>query len=431
MKVIFYVILLAGAGNTILRLEMENPFTLYRMIAPIGFLLVFILRPILVLKGMGLFLVFCLYNFLLARAYSTDLSQLLPSIVHYFYLFILLMLIIYMKWRYADFGRSFLGFLNAFYVFLFLNLLFEFFFGSPYPNQYVEERALRAFYWNENDLAVVLCMLGWFALSYDRYRGWLRALIIALIIAVLYYNDSKAALISLLFVSIPISLIFLMCRARKVSAGVWRALFGSAALVSVGALVLIGNAEITFATEEYTVNDLLIHPIMNMLMLEPSGETWGSLNNRTDAAIFVIIEYLKSFGLGLGAGGSWLVLSLPQYELGGAQSPHNALLQFIVDFGYPVLIGYFYAALWAVRKLFSRSPGSHTRLKVMAILSFPLLGLSQSGAIVTNYMFFAVVFYICLLDREFGTAHRRSGSTTATGHRVASRSRLRHSAVTE
>lgn len=410
MKFLFFTILLAGIGNTVLRPEIENPLTLYRVIAPLGFLLVFVLRPALVLRGLGLFLIFFLYNFLLARFYSSDLSQFYPSIVHYFYLFILLVLMVYMKSRYADFDRSFVRFMQVFYLFLFLNLLSEYFFGSYYPNLYIEERALRAFYWNENDLAVVLCIFGWLALSYDRYRGWPRILIVLLIVSVLFYNDSKAALLSLLFVSIPVSIIFAWCRAGRASPGVWRAFFSIVALIFAATIVLLSNTIISFESGEYTFNDLLIRPAMSILTLESSGETWGSLNNRTDAAVFTVIEYLKSFGFGLGAGGSWLVLTLPQYELGGAQSPHNALLQFTVDFGYPVLVGFVYATFWALRRLFDPDSDSHTRLKIMAILSFPILGLSQSGAIVTNYMFFAVVFYIFLLDRDIGGRRRRSGA---------------------
>lgn len=406
MKVLFFVILLAGVGNTVLRPEIENPLTLYRIIAPLGFLLVFGSRPVLVIKGTGLFFVFFLYNFLLARFYSSDLSQFYPSMVHYFYLFILLILMVDMKSRFQDFDRSFVRFMHIFYPFLFLNLLFEYFFGSFYPNLYTEERALRAFFWNENDLAVVLCIFGWFALSYDRYRGFPRILIVLLIVGVLFYNDSKAALLSFLFVSVPISIIFAWCRTGRISPGVWRTFFALVALCFVAVIVLLSNTVLNFESGEYTFNDLLIRPVVNILTLESSGETWGSLNNRTDAAIFTIIEYLKSFGFGLGAGGSWLVLTLPQYELGGAQSPHNALLQFTVDFGYPMLVGFLYAVFWALRRLFAPGADSHTRLKVMAILSFPILGLSQSGAIVTNYMFFAVAFYIFLLDRNIGGRRR-------------------------
>jgi hypothetical protein len=324
-------------------------------------------------------------------------------------------MMMYMRIRYADFDRSFISFVEAFYAFLFLNLLLEYFFGTLYPNLYEDEHALRAFFWNENDLAVVLCLFGWLILSYDRYRGWPRALVLLLIVVVLYYNDSKAALVSLLLVSVPIWIALTLCRSRRVSPGVWRMFFGGIAAALAVVVVLISNTGIAFESDTYSLGELLIRPVINILTLESSGETWGSMNNRSDAAIFVIIEYVKSLGFGLGAGGSWLVLSLPQYELGGAKSPHNALLQFIVDFGYPALIGYVYAAFWAVGQLFKPGSTAHTRLKIMAILSFPVVGLSQSGAIVTNYMFFAMMFYALLSGRSVGATSRKSTLSPAGG----------------
>lgn len=400
MRVLFYIILLAGIGNAVLRPEIENPFTLYRVIAPVGLFAVFFLRPWMVMRGIWFFLLFFAYNFALARIYSSDLSQFYPSMVHYFYLFILLLMMVYMKYRYADFNRSFVHFLQGFYLFLLVNLVFEFIFGSYYPNLYEDEtgeRALRAFFWNQNDLAVVLCVYCWFVLSDDRYRGLTRGLVLLLTIAVLYYNDSKAALLSLLLASIPVAIIFKLCGSFRISANLWKGFFACAALCVGAAILAISETDIVFENDTYTLNDLIITPIVNILSLESSGETWGSLNNRTDAAIFVTIEYFRSLGFGLGAGGSWLVLSLPQYELGGAQSPHNAFLQFTVDLGYPFLLGYVFLLFWAARRLFAHGSDPHTRLKVMAILSFPLLGLSQSGAILTNYFFFAAVFFVWLL----------------------------------
>lgn len=403
MRALFCVILAAGIGNTVLRLEMEDPFTLYRLLAPLGLLAVFILRPHLALKGVGCFAAFFVYSFTLARIYSQDLTQFYPSMVHYFYLFIMLVLMIYMRSRYPDFEELFFKFFRAFYVFLIANLLIEFLIGPYYPNLYVDtsnDNALRAFYWNQNDLAVVLCLAAWFALADERYRGVTRVVVVLLTAAILYYNDSKAALLSLVLVSIPIAIIFKLCRTFKTTPVFWCVFFGVFALIVVSVLVAISDVDIAFANDTYSVNDLLIRPINNIMALESSGERWGSLNNRTDAAIFVTIEYLKSLGFGLGAGGSWLVLTLPGYELGGAKSPHNALLQFTVDFGYPVLIGYLYLLYWALRRLFRHDSDRATRIKVMAILSFPLLGLSQSGAIITNYGFFASAFFILLMKEK-------------------------------
>jgi hypothetical protein len=336
--------------------------------------------------------------------YSSDYSQFIPSIVHYLYLFILLVLMVDVKSRHRDFDTQFLRFVKGFYLFLLLNLLFEFAIGTTiYPNLYVDETdesSLRAFFWNQNDLAVVLCVVAWFALALDRFRGSTRIFVVLITILVLYYNDSKAALISLLFFTLPVYTILRICAVVRIDPRVWFTFFGSIFAVTVAMLVAVSDVAIAFANDTYTVGDLLVEPVVNILSLQASGEEWGSLNNRTDAAIFNIIEYVRTWGFGLGAGGSWLVLTLPHYQLGGAQSVHNALLQFIVDFGYPVLLGYLYLLYWGLRRLFTHRIPETERLKVIAILSFPMLGLSQSGAIVTNYFFFASVYFIWMIGRK-------------------------------
>lgn len=401
MTALFFVILVAGIGNVVLRPGIGDPFTLYRILAPLGMLALLVLDTPLTLKALGAYAVFAAYNFALATAYGGGYSQLLPSLVHYFYLMIPLVLMIHLKANVRGFDESYLRFIRGFYIFLLANLVLEFLIGEYYPNLEVdesEEPGVRAFFWNQNDLAVVLCVIGWFYLTLDRFKGFPRALAVVVTLFLLYYNDSKAALISFCFFSLPIWLIFRICSAVRIRAFVWILLCSVVGAIFIGALVALKDYDIQFAWQRYSIDDLFLQPIMNVLTLEPTGEYLGSLNNRTDAAIFAIIEYLRTFGFGLGAGGSWLVLTLPQYELGGALSPHNALLQFIVDFGYPVLLGYLALTIWALRRLFLHRLTEYEKLKVMAILSFPMLGASQSGAIVTNFFFFSTVYFIWLLE---------------------------------
>ncbi len=418
MRLLFFIIFAAGIGNTVLRPEIENPFTLYRLLAPIGLVVLSAARPKFILKGFAWFAVFTLYNFVLATAYSGDFSQLLPSLVHYFYLFVLLILMVHMKYRVADFDENFLKFVLGFYIFLLLNLAIEAVTGLSYPNLYedpTEERFVRAFFWNQNDLAIVLCVIGWMALTLNRFAGTTRVAVTLLTLAILYYNDSKSALLSFIIFSVPIAVIFRICATKRIAPSIWFISFGTVAVMAVMLLIAISDLDISFANDTYTFDELLVRPILNILTLQSSGEDWGSINNRTDAAIFVTIEYLRSFGFGLGAGGSWLVLTLPQYLLAGAQSPHNALLQFVVDFGYPILLGYIALTIWALRRLFKYRLGEYDRLKVIAILSFPMLGLSQSGAIVTNYFFWGSIYFIVMLGHGHPAVRRdHSKSTAAT-----------------
>lgn len=424
---LLYFIFAAGIGNTVLRPEIENPLTLYRIVAPIGLLAVFALRPLFTVKWLFAFGGFAVYSVVLSTLYGGGYSELGASLVHYFYLFILALLMMHGKVSDPFFERRFVTFVQWFFVFLVANLVLEFLVGNWYPNLYVDEsdeQCVRAFYWNQNDLAVVLCVQCWFVLAWDRFRGTVRNAVVAITVVVLFYNDSKAALLSLLFVSIPVYWMLKSSARTRIAGSVWAVVFGAIVTMGVIAIIQLSSVDIQFANDTYTLEDLLIRPITGILSLEATGEEWGSLNNRMDAAIFVIIEYVRSYGLGLGAGGSWLVLSLPQYALGGAQSPHNALLQFTVDFGYPVLLGYAWLIWWAIRQLLTPGRGENDRLRIIAILSFPLLGLSQSGAIVTNYFFFAIVYFIALLDRQVPFSAQASStpmhSTSLVTARVSS-----------
>ncbi|MCL4697489.1 MAG: hypothetical protein KJ023_10650, partial [Burkholderiaceae bacterium] len=151
MKALFFAVLIAGIGNTVLRPGLENPYTLYRLLAPFGLLAVAMANPGLAAKALAAYAVFAVYNFALATAYGGDFSQLLPSLVHYLYLFIPLVMMLHLRSRGAGFERSFLTFVQAFYVFLLLNLLLELAVGSYYPNlepDESEDGSVRAFFWN-------------------------------------------------------------------------------------------------------------------------------------------------------------------------------------------------------------------------------------------------------------------------------------------
>lgn len=412
MRTFIYIVLLAGIGNAVLRPEMGNPWTLYRLLAPLGLFVVMLIAPWLAGVVIAAFAIFAVHSYALASAYQGDFSQLYPSLVHYFFIFNLIALVMFLRNIDDRFEWRFERFIVVFFLFLMINLSVEMVWGSFYPNLYVDESSdgsVRAFFWNQNDLAVVLCMTGWFALVRERWSSLLRMAIVGLVVLILYVNDSKAALISFLLVSIPVFVMFGVVQRIRMPRLVWGAV--CSLLIIAGALLLhaLRDVPISFSNEFYTFDELMFTPLRRIFSLEASSEMWGSINNRTDAAIFVLTEYFRSWGLGLGAGGSWLVLSLPEYRLGGAESPHNAILQFLVDFGYPVLFWYSWALYWAWMKMFGRHSSSNQRLKVMAVLSFPLLGLSQSGAIVTNYFFWMVATYIWLLDRPiFQSTVRKS-----------------------
>lgn len=395
----------SGFGNTVLRLSIESDFTLYRIIAPITFILIFFKSPKFSLKVVISFLLFFVYSFLLAINYSSNLSQFIPSVVHYAYIFMLFAALwMYRKRHLTSFEVKVWGASKVFIAFVLLFLLVEFSFGATFPNLYSLKEggmpALRAFYWNQNDLAVVLCGFCWFLFANRNVAIFIKLAVFAVFFSVLLYNGSKSALISLILISVVSGIDFVR---NKVKQGKF-ILFASFSFV-VGLISLVfyvaGAQEFSTSQGTYTLNQIFTEPISRIFSLNATGEHWGSISNRTDASIFVIIEYIKSGGIGLGPGGAWLVLTLPQYELGGAKSPHNALLQLVVDFGYPVVFGYMYFLAKAIKAIWYKDTPIIHRIRANAILTFPLLGLSQSGAIVTNYSFIFILFFMFLSRDEY------------------------------
>lgn len=413
VKILFiHFVLLASFGNTVLRPDIDSDVTLFRVLAPILCIYIFFKMPLGTSRIMLWFIGFAAYSTILAFSYSSDMSQFIPSIVHYAYIFLLYIVMkFYQRLLGVRFERSYFRFIGFTIVFIFLCLGFELLLGNPFPNLYFvgedDLQGLRAFYWNQNDLAVVLCAFGWIILTRRNTPILIKTLYAIAAGGVLVLNGSKSALAAFIIVIILANAHFIVSRFQT-GIHLAKGFLAISIFLIAGLFLFYGDLEFSTVQGTYTLNGLFVHPIANIMALNPSGEQLGSINNRIDATIFVLIEYFRSYGAGLGPGGSWLVLTLPQYTLGGAQSPHNALLQLLVDFGYPVLLGYGYLTFWALRVFFRRDSWLLDRARATAILSFPILGLSQSGAIVTNYTFISICFFLLLANRHsYETTMRR------------------------
>ncbi len=403
-RVGFSIVLLFAAGNTILRTSIESDVTLYRVFSPILCLFVFFINPIKLSISIFCFFIFLLYSFILASFYSNDFSQFIPSIVHYAYMFLFFVIFLGLKDVLKDkFISVVLSNFEALILIVFVSVFLEYFGLIGFPNLYSLEgdslNTLRAFYWNQNDLAVVLCGFGWVIFLSKRYRKSIKFIYALLSIYIILYNGSKSAFLGFMLIILISILIFIRDNFKDGPLILLFSAFTTLFILSTG-FYIFGNVPFETTQGVYSLNGILMEPISRILALNPSGEVWGSVNNRTDATIFVVIEYIRSGFIGLGPGGSWLVLTMPEYELGGAKSAHNALLQLVVDFGIPVLIGYVCLIFWAVKALLVKNGSEITDMRCVAILTFPVIGLSQSGAIITNYTFIAVIFFLILIKNK-------------------------------
>lgn len=401
--IFIYFLILSSYGNVVLRLNIESDLTLFRVVGIIAFCVFFIKYTDIMIKWSVLYIIFFIYSFFLASLYTYDYSQFYPSMIHYGYLLLLFISMYILKMIKKDnFERDYYIFLKMIMILILLILLLEYIFDFNMPNLYEDfeySKSIRAFFWNQNDLAVVLVFFSWIIMYNQKVRFIIKVLYIFIVLIIMYYNGSKVAILALLFSFIFVSINFIVKKFRE---GFLLSLLYIMLILLFIILIFIFFGDIQFKSTDgiFTINELLFRPFISIITLQPTGEFWGSNNNRIDAAIFVLIEYIGSYFIGLGAGGSWLVLLMPQYELGGAKSPHNALLQFIVDFGYLIIIPYLILFFYAIKNIFKKNNFILTKINSVAILSFPILGLSQSGSIVTNYLFWSFVFFLILSDKQ-------------------------------
>lgn len=398
-----YFLILSSYGNTVIRINIESDITLFRVVGIVAFFVFFIKYTDLMIKSSVVYIVFFIYSFLLVIIYTDDFLQFYPSMIHYGYLLLLFISMYILKIIKKDyFERDFYIFLIRIILLILLILLVEYMFDFKMPNLYDDfeySKSIRAFFWNQNDLAVVLVFFLWIIIFNQQVRVIIKLFYVLIILGIMYYNGSKVAILAMFFSFIFIPIIFLFQKFKE--RFILNILYFLLILISIMFMfIYLGNIQFKSTDGIFTINELLYKPLKSIITLQPTGEYWGSTNNRIDATIFVLKEYINNYFIGLGAGGSWLVLLMPQYELGGAKSPHNALLQFVVDFGYLVLIPYVILTFYAIKNIFKKNNFILTKIISIAILSFPLLGLSQSGSIVTNYLFWSLVFFLIISDKR-------------------------------
>jgi hypothetical protein len=151
----------------------------------------------------------------------------------------------------------------------------------------------------------------------------------------------------------------------------------------------LSNYSINFPGRSYTLFELLFDPVIRVVNLEPYGNLYGSISNRTDMIIYAIKDFIASYGIGIGPGNSLSLLASDKYpSIGSAKSLHNFPLQLVVELGLPIIIA---IVLMLKSKL--------TVDKIFVFSFIMLSSLSQSVGIFSNYYFLHCLFFIILLKR--------------------------------
>jgi hypothetical protein len=157
--------------------------------------------------------------------------------------------------------------------------------------------------------------------------------------------------------------------------------------------VVLAESEIIIGETEFQFFQLFIDPFDRVINLEPY-DLGGSIFDRTDALIYSIKALNSTWLTGLGAAGSVYTLSLPDSELRTAKSLHNAIAEFVVEFGpAALLVGIFLLRPYA-RALLNICPSRHQIALLTFVAASPMLSVSQSSGYISNYAFWLTAFLI-------------------------------------
>lgn len=248
---------------------------------------------------------------------------------------------------------------------------------------------INTFFYTPNDLALFLG--GMFCVLLISKKTFLEKFILSTLMLLLNVrNDAKAVIIACVIVY-AIFYLLSIARAFKVKL-VYAIPFGMCLIYP--ALYFGINSNIDLYETNFDFYSLFIDPIDRIIHFDPYN-LGGSIYDRTDALIYNIEALYQNNFLGLGPGGSVYLLSLSNFELLTAKSLHNALAEFIVEFGVVgaavCILGLALPAFKALRK---SSPNRHDAMRVAFFVAMPLLSVSQSSGFISNYAFWLTAFLV-------------------------------------
>lgn len=385
---ILYLIILFSILNPILRVDKANPFTLYRILAPI-LACYYIYFSKSNINTFGLFSLLLIYNIIVTSVsgYSTIYSNV--YMIHYLYLFILFFFITVIKNKLNEkFDEKMFLFFRYITYFIYTIFFIKFFFKLNVFYNFDSLYYINTFYSTPNDLALSLSAIFAIFLCNTSVSRVEKIINIAIIFFINYYNDAKAAILAQFIIISTYLLVLLFKRFHKHRSIILAGITSSFILLAVS----IKNFAFKFKYGEITFSDFIVTPFLRILELEPY-RLMGSIYDRADVAIFALIEFCKSFGLGMGAGASIEVLKLDYYSTSSAKSLHNFLLEWLVEFGWLAVILYILVFILFYRSL--KKINTPAPIELVVILpSIPLLSVSQSSGYISNYLFWAIIFYV-------------------------------------
>jgi hypothetical protein len=373
-RFIFFLILIFGYLNAVLRVSPESKFTLFRILIPLILIYTLFDSFFQFRKFYIILLSLLIYGFINSVFISKWHSFNFTYFLHYATLLLLFFLV---KVYSNKFGFDvFYKHLKQFYIFMVFMGFIQMLTKIPWPNVELRESP-NIFFSVENDYAAALGVFIPFLIidkTGNKYINWLIAFAG---FSIIFIAEARIAMISIIL------FVFLILWDRfKIIGSIIFILFFNIGYKALNEIDLGGN----------NLFELLIDPLFHFVNLEPYNKG-GSIYDRTDALIYGIISYKETFGFGIGPGNTSANLFMdPEYKLASAESMHNFFGQVIVEYGWLMVVGFFLIFFY-IKKIRSNAIFENNNAFKYYIFSVILTSLSQSEGLFSNYFFFVTLYF--------------------------------------
>lgn len=228
------------------------------------------------------------------------------------------------------------------------------------------------------------------------YKNWFWSL---LIVFLLYYNDSKAAMMGAM---VEILLFCALIDGKgSIERGILIARRGLYILeIMAVALVFMYNPSIN----GYSLNDIVLGTIRRVITNTPYDYANTSISYRTNSTLAAFNIIRRTHGLGVGFGNTARVLKATmegvyeRWALSAGYSLHNSWLELMCDFGIPAIIAELFAFLTQLKNaVCTEFITNREKCVIVLFLSLPIWSIGASGLLTEFYtlstiMFFAMFF---------------------------------------
>lgn len=396
---ICYLTLLMGVMQASLRFSDSGLSVIFRWCAPPLVLFILSHKYIFYKRELLWMVLLYIYSFAVSFIFYNHINWK----IHFFLIFIFMDYVI-VKYLYLtdeNWELNFFKFLDITTMGLVGLSIFQYLTGFVFPHIPLRRHGLPTVFWNENEVSAAIMCVGIIYLyrAFFYNKSYLIRSII--VFSVAYYNDAKLSMIGFLMA------FFILCTYKiftykfngcKISV---RVIIGLSSLLIVSAYMFfsIMNYEFHFREHSYSFDVLIGNVVRALVYLEPLNAV-GSINMRANAIIYGIKELKDTFFCGIGFGNSIIMLAQDQYKMKGIMSMHNLIAEFIIEMGF---IGIYWIGkvyMKAISGISFGKVGPKDYLFFVFMIGFIFISSQSSGAILSNYMIWSVLFYVLLIGGE-------------------------------